>query len=233
MNHKKQAPRPRKPPSRLGIWIVEGGKTLRIVAIEYQDGWPVNVLTEEHWDHRNKPWFRPGRSQPTGICPQYWDFNYSKASETLYYHNSGSGGEVRYIVSRFVHPDPPPAHLWVADGIPIVRTVRARGTERGWTERRVGDRELLRLGYRRLRHPRRLPERYGNLRTTNPFAVGEEGETVWCEQCEDHQPTDGSYSPCEHISWCHQCSLLVYDDTRNYVGEPGQCDCLDEDEETE
>lgn len=198
-----------------GIWIENpDGERERVVAVEYQDGHPVSVLTEEQWDHSRKPWFVPGRDRPNGTSARWYDFHWCKRDETIYYHLSGSGGEIRFHVGRFVHPDPPPAELWVAPGIPVV-------TDTGSGVREIGsDAELLSLGYRRIPAPRLLASWDG--KTRDPFAAGQESETVYCSRCRDDLPSDRL---CEHVDWCDECCVYVYADDRSCVDEPGKCDC--------
>jgi hypothetical protein len=54
-----------------GIWITDphdrDREPQRVVVIEYQDGWPCSVVTELHWDHSRKPWFKPGREAKTVV----------------------------------------------------------------------------------------------------------------------------------------------------------------------
>ncbi len=218
-----------------GIWYTHHqGERHRVVAIEYQDGWPSSVLTEHHWDHTGEPWFKPGRDRPNGVTAGHWDFDWCKRDQSLHFHQSGFGGEVRYHVARFCQPVPPKAQLWVADGIPIVTHVtRKDGT---WGERPVGDAELLRRGYERIATPRRLPlvncYPYRKAKTTpNPFEAGWEGETIWCDRCGDHLPCEDTYRPCDHIEWCDECAMWFYADDQTYVeSSSGKHDCPDADE---
>lgn len=211
-----------------GIWITDphdrDREPQRVVVIEYQDGWPCSVVTELHWDHSRKPWFKPGRDKPSGTCAEQWDFDYSRTERTLYFHDSGSGGTPKAYVARFVKPDPPPAKLWVAEGVPIV--------DCGKSGRGVSDATLLKRGYVLIPRPLLLPKPYGG-KTRNPFEAGEEGRTVYCGRCEDCLGCDDTNHPCEHIEWCDGCGLWVYADTRQHVEEHegSLCDCeQDEDE---
>jgi hypothetical protein len=219
------------------IWYThcEGDGRQRVVAVEYQDGWPVSVLTELHWDHSRKPWFDPAKHPATGTCAEWWDFDWCKRDGTLRYHNSGSGGEIRFHVARFVHPTPPKAELWVADGLPVVTAARRKdGT---WGERRVGAAELLRRGYARIARPRSLPlvnaYPYRKVKTTlNPFEAGWEGDTIYCDRCDDHLPSEDTYRPCDHVEWCDECGMWVYTDDQTYLeSSSGKHECKGETED--
>lgn len=214
------------------IWYEHQNERHRVVAIEYQDGWPSGVLTEKHWDYTGKPWFNPGRDRPNGTCACQWDFDWCKGEESLYFHNSGEGGEIAYHVSRFVHPVPPKAKLWVADGVAIVTS-----TDDGKASRAVnGPSELLQMGYQLIDRPIRLPAvdymACPTKTTLNPFYAGWEGETIWCARCQSIHPSEDTNNPCEHIAWCDECATWIYSEERTWVeDERSLCDCKSEYEE--
>src|SRR6266478_4037630 len=97
------------------LWFEHDGNRHRIVVIEYHGRWPHAVVAEEHWDHSGKPWFVAGRDKPRGTVAEYWDFDYSKTYDTLYFHNSGGGGDpLDHQLGRFCEPIPPPGKIWTA-----------------------------------------------------------------------------------------------------------------------
>jgi len=214
------------------IWYEHNGEPHRVVAIEYQDGWPSSVLTECHWDHTGEPWFKPGHDKPNGTCAYHWDFDWCKAEKSLYFHNCGQGGKIDYHVGRSVQPVPPKAQLWVAEGVPILAY-----SEGGKRERRVrGATELLKRGYQLIDQPLRLPcidyMACKTKTTMNPFYAGWEGETVWCTRCQSSHPCEDTNNPCEHIAWCDGCANWIYSESRTWVeDERSTCDCKEDDDD--
>lgn len=207
------------------MWMELGGEgnQHRIVMIEYQDGWPFAIITEKHWDHSKKPWFKPGRDRPNGTVQEYWDCCYSRTEETLYFHNSGSGGKDVHLYP-FVHWKRTPGRIWVAPGIRLIHPVYSRARGNSKEKLIVRDFDLFKLGYRRLHEPLMLSNIYGEA-SRSPFEIGQEGRTIYCEVCEDHRLDDGC-SPCEHITWCDECCAWIYRETKEYVDSPGRiCDC--------
>jgi hypothetical protein len=164
------------------------GRIHRFVAIEYrQEGvlWvPFNVLTS-----------------PEGSKATYsWDCEWSKAHETLLFHNAGGGFGSYYVCDKFIEPSPPPAALWVADGIQLVaHKIRGEG------KRKLTVAQALNNGYVIIPEP--LPLKDG----PNPFEQNnsEEAEAVWCKECQDWYYRDHD-DPCEHLEWCDQCGQHVY-----------------------
>lgn len=221
-------PRPRKPPE---LWAEIGGERHRIIFIEYRDGHPFSVVTEEHWDHTGKPWFRPDQHKATGTCARHWDFEWCRRDGVCYYHNIGGGGGIRDLsVGPYVEPDPPPGAIWCAPGVVLCRYAsKARPKVRIRS-----DATLLKMGYRRLGRPLLLPG--GNAwdspkRSRNPFAVSEATESgcYYCAACGDWLPRDGE---CEHYEWCDLCGCLATVDGHiredSHDGNPTE---HDEDEE--
>lgn len=202
----------RWPPAKGGLWWDRDGTYHRIVVIEYIDGLPHSVVTEEHWDHSGKPWFRPGRDRATGMCVEYWDFAWSKRDRTLYCHKSGSGGAyLEHMIHRFAEPDPPPGQIWIADDVRLYRWISSKRPRVFFRPDRMRD-ELLKRGYRLLDRPLVVP----GSRSRNPFAVAEEpsGHLVYCKVCDDWFPFEDE---CEHMEWCDKCACLVY--VENHVRE--------------
>jgi hypothetical protein len=192
----------------------------RVVVIEYEKRRPVSVITEEHWDHSKKPWFVPGRGLPTGTCPQHYDFNFSKRDASLYWHNSGGGGGLKYIALKFSEPSPPPGEIWIADDVPVFKYGKRL------KEIAIDDAELLKLGYRRLKNPRLLSDSYSEVKSRNPFDASTEGRCIYCDYCRDHLLED---SLCEHIDWCGECAGFVYLKSKIWV-EDSQSVCQHEGE---
>ena len=79
------------------LWYEDArGERHEIVMVEYRSRRPFSVTTLIHWDHSQKPWFKPG-DKPNGTCPQHWDFEWCHADGCLYYHNSGGGGDFHFV----------------------------------------------------------------------------------------------------------------------------------------
>lgn len=205
------ATRKRKSPD---LWFDYRGERHRVVFIEYQDGHPHSVVTEEHWNHSREPWFKPGVYEPKGTCAAYWDFDWCKRDSACYYHQSGLGGNPLSVeICRFVKPDPPPGVIWCAPGVVLTRWV-----SKGRTNVRIRSAAtLLKMGYRLLDRPLLLRSDYGK-RSRNPFVVSDEvGRTVYCKVCNDRFPDDRE---CEHLEWCDRCGWLVYCDTHVREDDP-------------
>jgi hypothetical protein len=221
------------------IWWEEGGgwnrdqQSHRVVFIEYHDRRPFNVVTENHWVHSGKPWFKPGVDRPNGTSACYWDFEWCKRDETLYYSQSGGGGDPRSIyIGRFTEPDPPPGLFWAAPDVRFHRWVSKAKPEVAIRS----DSVLLAMGYRRLARPLLLKAAYhagSDKRTRNPFLAAEEleGRIAYCMICDDHFPSDHE---CEHMEWCDRCACLVYIDGHipedSHDGKPVIHDETDDDD---
>jgi hypothetical protein len=204
-------------------WNYRGGwmpdiQRHRIVFIDYYDRKPCNVVTEEHWDHTGEPWFKPGIDKPTGTCAAYWDFDWSKRDGTLYFYQSGVGGDpLSAQISPFVRRDPPPGLIWAA---PEVRFHRWLSKAKPDVAIR-SDATLLAMGYRRLSRPLVLAGNGWGMPkgSRNPFSVAEETDShlAYCKICDDHFPSDAE---CKHLEWCDRCASLVYVDTHVREDEP-------------
>lgn len=172
----------------------------RLVAVEYQDGRPVLATVQHRWNHGRKPWYRKG-TPATGFAYDDFQFEFCRRDDALYFHHIGlgSGPADEYHVARFVHPRPPKAQLWLADGVKAVTWVSKR---RPKVE--VSDAGLLRRGYERIAAPLTLTAPFGPP-TRDPFAAARECDNiVYCPRCRDWLP-DESDEPCEHIWWCDRC----------------------------
>lgn len=98
------------------------------------------------------------------------------ASESRIYHHFAGLGSPPYV-HRFAEPQPAPARIWIADGYHVVEASDDRSP--------LADDDLLEMGIVRVMGP-----------TPAPFAGGVDGETVWCEQCQDNVPGDDTYRCC-------------------------------------
>ena len=173
-----------------------------IICIEYSGDHPHSVLTDCHWHHDTKPWFKAGRDRPEGHSHHHFDFDWHNGGSTLYFRMSGSGPTSPINVGLAAEPDPPPFKIWVKDGLALTQSVEVDGQ---WVDQPLPREGLLARGFVLLAEPLDLG---GGER--NPFADGVEGETVYCEKCDDWLPTSWD-DPCEHITWCDDCEEYVYE----------------------
>jgi len=157
----------------------------RVVWIEYRDGRPFAVVT----------------SDDSGGSSTY-DFEWCKRDKTCYYHMSGSGpADFGMVLNKFCEPDPPPAQLWLAEGIEW----RVQGEA-------PSDATALALGYAVIAEPLVL---VGWEPSPNPFDFANAGETIYCAKCVDHLPTGYYDDPCTHLTWCDECEGYVYESVRH------------------
>jgi hypothetical protein len=208
-----------------GLWWTHdhswnrGSEQHRIVVIEYRNRRPFSVVTEEHWDHTERPWFVPGRDKPNGTVAAYWDFEWCKRDRNLYFHMSGIGGDplAAYLCS-FSKPDLLAGLLWAAPDVRFRRWISSKRPEVAIRS----DSTLLSMGYRRVSRPLLLSggEWAATKRSRNPFLVASETDSppAYCRICDDYFPTD---MECEHLEWCDRCGCLVYIDTHVREDEPG------------
>lgn len=183
------------------IWWNKGDERHRVVFIQYDcDRRPAKVVTEEHWDHSREPWFQAGRNKPTGTCPQYFSIFWSKRFESLYWHNTGGGGDLTIPFSPFVNPLPL-SPFWAAPGIVLTKYSKA------CEQIPVSEDELRVMGYERIAKPIIL-EGLDGKDTVNPFEAADgDQDCVYCPTCKDDMPDD---SLCEHLDWCEQCCEVVF-----------------------
>ncbi len=170
-----------------------------IVFIEYDgNNIPFCVVTHQAFDHRNKPWFKPeGNYDGTGITKETYDFDWSEGHESLYYHNSGSGGEENDIVlGQLVNPEPP-EKIWAAAGMRFVEQ-KHKGQE--WVSTELTGEQIRARGYEVIKEPLDIASAIGESGEViiNPFDEACESETVYCSICEDRFPDD---SLCKHVFW--------------------------------
>lgn len=188
------------------LWWNYGEERHRIVYIEYHGRHCFAVITELHWDHTKKPWFKPGKDKPTGTCAAFWDFEYSKRCG-LWFHQTGSGGDPLVVnVGQMSYPNPPPATIWCAEDVVLTK----------WTKRKDNvpiktDAELLRRGFKRTYTPKRVS--LNGRRSTNPFEIADESSSsfVYCRVCKEHFPDD---MECDHVEWCDDCGSMVNSNDR-------------------
>lgn len=168
------------------------GTRHRLLAIEYSEGRPHEVVTEEFWDHSQKPWFQKGKHQETGTCPKYYDFNWSERDGRLYWHNSGMGGDKRtHALGQLINWR---AEIWIAPDIELTKHVERAGE---LIEEKATSEEIERLGYTVLDAPRKI-EQDGEC-SVDPFEFADgDTETIWCAICQDNLPEE---SACDHLFW--------------------------------
>jgi hypothetical protein len=120
-------------------------------------------------------------------CCSHYDFNWSRGSETLYFHKAGSGPGV--YVNGWPNSKKRMAKLWFDDsaGVPI-RQGSGAPVE-----------DFAALGFELIARP--LPLGPGN--DGNPFDFGVEARVVYCRKCRDHFSEDAH---CDHIFWCDRCN---------------------------
>lgn len=196
-------------------FIKLNGVKHRLLVIEYLDDKPHSVITEEHWEHSKKPWFREGVHTTSGTCCCDFDFNFSKAHDTIYWHKSGCGGDRSlYVIGKLSNGA---RKIWLAPDIKLATHVA--GDQWNWgAKRELTAAEIAEYGYSVLEKP--ISE--------NPFA-GACGDIdcVYCPRCESYLPDDFNILSglCEHAQWCDDCSAWVLDDTRELIGVgEGKCD---------
>lgn len=187
---------------RVGVITEHGSQKWpeRIVYIEYdREGRPLQVITEYDWDHTAEPWFRPGKSRPTGIGQEDYRFAFSRADGMLYWHNSGSGGgPVKHLTfGELVEPNPP-SLFWMVPSIQPTEWVSDEEPRRP-----LSPAQLLARGFRRLDEPLEL-DKPGGGKTRDPFEVGEEQDTIYCNVCDDYLTDE--LEPCGHLHWDEEAS---------------------------
>jgi len=96
-----------------------------------------------------------------------FDANYSRSSAALYVHNSG-GGSVCAEIPKFTHAKDLPCRIWLADDV-----------EPTIGKRLATAKQMRRRGVIRVHGP-----------APAPFLDTIEGDTFWCEACDDHLKRD-------------------------------------------
>lgn len=133
-----------------------------------------------------------------------FDADYSETSGTLYVHNSGGGGAPRAEIPKFTHAKDLPCRIWIADDIqPTIGKRRA-------TAKMMHARGVVRVV----------------CPPPAPFADTIEGDTFWCEACDDHLNRDDA----QHCSLCRE-ELHIHAG-RTVLVATGE-ETLDEDGESE
>lgn len=116
-----------------------------------------------------------------------FDFNWSKTTGGLYYHESGSGGGP--YINGWPGAKRTHAKLWW-DQVAAPKLKTGGGEE-------VGAADLAGLGFDLVADPIDLGDH-----ETNPFLYGIEGDVIYCTKCRDHLPES---DVCEHVFWCEKC----------------------------
>lgn len=136
-----------------------------------------------------RPWMvlaRQGQAQ-VGI-----DINWCERDQLLYYHESFHGPlEESVFLSRLANPDGPKALLWVKESLGLYTC-----TTDIHKEEVVERSELLAMGYELIAEMPAID-----------FAEMVEGDTSYCDVCDDRIPHDDE---CEHF--CSQCGWHLTDD---------------------
>lgn len=150
----------------------------RVVAIEYHRRRPFSVVTERYG------------------YPSFWDFEHCTADKTIYYHESGCGGDTRLCLHKPADPGE------VIEFWSCTKVVDFKGDA-------LTEEQLKAWGYRRLKQPRLIAG------SRNPFEAAEEGDTIWCGRCNTFV-LNKDPRPCKHMEW-EEGKGWVYED-----GEPVQ-----------
>lgn len=183
--------------------LYENGREIeRVVAIEYRDDRPFSVMTATNWEHGGK----------SGISADYYDFEWCKRDAMLYYDGTGSGPMRGFCVSAFSNTDPPPAKLWLKEGIKVTHSWKD-GDEP------ISESELLKMGYLLLTEPIQLDSGWGDS-SPNPFDHANADDCIECVECDDWIPED---SMCEHMRWCDECGDWFYVADRSFNDSDGKC----------
>lgn len=161
----------RKYANGIPIELGSDDRDARIVAIEYHDGWPHQVVTES--THVNR---YSGATWPSGST---YDFDYCGPRHGLWFNDSGSGGRT-YAIGRFSDPPSLPGKLWLADGVELV----------DYQGNPVTPEQAREWGYDMLAEPLLVD---GDV---NPFTHACEGKTTECTVCGERMPEDYK---CQHL----------------------------------
>jgi len=173
------------------------GEPEEIICIEYVKGRPCGVTA-----------LHCGRKRESH---HYFDVDWSEAWEELYFHLSGGGPAGPIEVGMAAEPDPPPFALWIKEGVLLEQRVEVDGR---WVPEPLAREGLLARGYVLLAEPLVCGQAYkpgeGYVPTRNPLLAATEGDTIYCEFCNDRFPVQEAEEACEHIAWCDKCGDWVY-----------------------
>lgn len=172
-----------------------------------------NLIIEYHGAHPFAVVCR--KTDQHGSRIYHWDLEYCKRHEVLYAHLSGCGGDGR---THVLHPFSNPgihAAIWAHPSVTLCKSVKKRGK---WVNVPLKESELAQLGYRRIQRPRLLKNAWGD-RSRNPLSIADEGDTVYCSECNDWLPDD-ELSACGHLQWCDECSEFIVLADMLSAGEP-------------
>ena len=126
--------------------------------------------------------YQDGRPHSVVTDGHTYDFEWSRREGQLYYEKAGGGGK-----SITVYPN---STYWAAPGVEL-KAYRSDGPP--WT-RPLDPGESL--GTRLAEPPPGWPNE-------ELFDLAEESETVWCDTCRDHLPSEDTPTPCDHVWWCN------------------------------
>lgn len=183
----------------------------RVMAIEYSDDRPFVVVTTAS----------PDLSLPCRA--EWWDFEYCKRDNRLYFDAVGSGGDARfYYVGGEALPCRAPTKLWLAEGV-VPHDSRDDDNKIA-----LSADELLARGYVLIGEPIELNLGWDGP-TPNPFDHGHEDDCCYCKTCDDWLPEE---SMCSHLAWCDDCGDWYYVDDRslNDAINDSKCEHIDDEE---
>lgn len=145
----------------------ESAERRRVIFVEYHDGRPHEVIARtRHRGHDGKPYH----------VIEYYDFDWCKRDECLYYHESGSGGDAEFTL----YPCTAPYQVWAAPGVSLIRKDKMDGY-----------------------HPATiLDEPLFGWPNDRLFDMAEESETEHCPTCGDDLPSEDTDELCDHVWWC-------------------------------
>jgi hypothetical protein len=173
------------------MWLeTRHGKEM-VVAIEYQRG-PRRI------NYRFVPFSVVTAYQGLGGSPSYYDFEHTLDMDLMWHNSGGGGGPIKYYeISNYCQPKPPPARLWLANGITPSKHNGKRPTPATISDLKAGGTLLL-------KQPLKIDGHF------NPFDAANESEGgfVRCDKCKGYYDRE-SNAPCNHMTWCDDCCCFV------------------------
>jgi hypothetical protein len=129
------------------------------------------------------------------ISLEYWDFDWSKNANQMFYHNSGSGplSPIDLPMGSKYWVSPSIAEYIFEGGRPQHETYMMRGEEK------VTD-PCEKVSLPKFRKIFKFPAK-------QVFKKAEQCDSglVWCGQCESYVYVDWTEYPCPHLEWCDDC----------------------------
>lgn len=199
-------------------WRREVDERHRIIYIVYHGTKPHSVVTVHPHLFDEAKW---------NLSVSDWDFDYCRRDKTLYYHNSGGGGDGRsykasigqcYCDNKKVR-----TRFWADESVRMTRWNCKTGPKEYGPHKYVlaTDADLKRVMWERLDKPLLL--NIGGKRSRNPFDVADETDShlVYCDRCRDFLPDE---SVCSHLVWCDNC-LWIDSETGDACDGCGKCTC--------